>query len=568
MRRKESAMRWLLCAALLAALPMPAAGQITITRGSTVTGSLTSTSSLSARRPGAYADYYTFSGNAGDNIAITLTSTQFDTYLYLEGPGGVLIAENDDSGLSSDSRIPPQSGMLTLPATGVYRIEVTSYATNTFGTYTLVLDGDCVPPLRGVIRHDLLHYVTEPDANGARLLAGEASTDRVNQILAGFYQIPLPAYPNQRFCGALDIAPGVRAEVFVPTAAEKGGNYSQSGLVVWDPMTRQVLPDGTEQMMPFPGNIVPLSRLQPGTVFAWRLANLLPSNPGVSPPQPAAGNTSPQTFTFRFTSAQGYQNLGVLNILLNNFLDGRHACYLAYVQPQRLLYLVNDAGDGLLPAITLNGSGSIGNSQCTIYGAGSSAVHQGNTVTLTLNMSFSSAFAGNKVWYLAARDVLENNSGWQALGTWSVPTPPPTNPRVVDMSPSRGSWPEGNFTFRFADDAGWQNLGVVNMLLNDFLDGRRACYLAYARPINVLYLVNDTGDGLLPGLVVNGTGSLSNGQCTVSNPTATGSGNTLTISMKISFPGGFAGNRIWYLAARDVAERNSGWQAMGSWTVE
>jgi hypothetical protein len=103
------------------------------------------------------------------------------------------------------------------------------------------------------------------------------------------------------------------------------------------------------------------------------------------------------------------------------------------------------------------------------------------------------------------------------------------------MSPSRGSWPEGNFTFRFADDAGWQNLGVVNMLLNDFLDGRRACYLAYARPINVLYLVNDTGDGLLPGLVVNGTGSLSNGQCTVSNPTATGSGNTLTISMKISF---------------------------------
>jgi hypothetical protein len=175
-------MQWFLCAALLAALPMPAAGQITITRGSTVTGSLTSTSSLSARRPGAYADYYTFSGNVGDNIAITLTSTQFDTYLYLEGPGGVLIAENDDSGLSSDSRIPPQSGMLTLPATGVYRIEVTSYATNTFGTYTLVLDGDCVPPLRGVIRHDLLHYVTEPDANGVRLLAGEASTTSVQNV--------------------------------------------------------------------------------------------------------------------------------------------------------------------------------------------------------------------------------------------------------------------------------------------------------------------------------------------------------------------------------------------------
>jgi hypothetical protein len=36
-------------------------------------------------------------------------------------------------------------------------------------------------------------------------------------------------------------------------------------------------------------------------------------------------------------------------------------------------------------------------------------------------MSFTSSFAGNRVVYLAARDVAEHNSGWQALGSWTVP---------------------------------------------------------------------------------------------------------------------------------------------------
>src|SRR5207302_1263376 len=48
---------------------------------------------------------------------------------------------------------------------------------------------------------------------------------------------------------------------------------------------------------------------------------------------PAGGNTATQQFQFVFTDSAGYQDLGVLNILINNFLDGRHACYLAYSQP-------------------------------------------------------------------------------------------------------------------------------------------------------------------------------------------------------------------------------------------
>jgi hypothetical protein len=86
-----------------------------------------------------------------------------------------------------------------------------------------------------------------------------------------------------------------------------------------------------------------------------------------------------------------------------------------------VLYLVNDAGTALSAGLALNGSGTVSNSQCSVNAAGSSATGSGNILTLTLNMSFSSAFNGNRVIYMAARDSTEaNNSGWQSMGSWTV----------------------------------------------------------------------------------------------------------------------------------------------------
>jgi hypothetical protein len=72
----------------------------------------------------------------------------------------------------------------------------------------------------------------------------------------------------------------------------------------------------------------------------------------------------------------------------------------------------------------------------------------------------------------------------------------------------------------------------------------------------------------LPALEVNGRGNLANSQCLVENPTVSASGNTLTLTMTISFPSSFNGNRVWYLAARDGADTSSDWEAAGSWTVQ
>jgi len=302
----------------------------------------------------------------------------------------------------------------------------------------------------------------------------------------------------------------------------------------------------------------------PSQGTAWATGAEPPNRaPIVVGANPGTGTTASQTFAFTVSDADGWQDLGVVNVLVNSALDGRHACYLAYARSINVLYLVNDAGTALLPGLLVNGTGSLSNSQCTITNPTVSGT--GNTMTLTMNMSFPTTFAGYKVFYMAVRDSLENNSGWQPVASWAVPPMTTTSPRVTGMTPGRGSGTSGQVTFQFSDSHGWQNLGVVNMLLNTALDGRHACYMAYARTINVLYLVNDAGDGLLPGLVVNGTGSLSNSQCTITNPTVSGSGNTMTLQMNIAYGASFNGNRIWYLAARDVLENNSGWQAAGTW---
>jgi len=295
----------------------------------------------------------------------------------------------------------------------------------------------------------------------------------------------------------------------------------------------------------------------------------LPAAVGVSP---ASGSGSNQTMVFTFSDPRGWQDLGVVNILINTFLDGRQSCYIAYSRPLNALYLVNDAGNGLLPELPLNRSGSVGNSQCTVSTAGFSASGIGNTLTLTLNLTFSAAFAGNHVVYLAAGDVAENNSGWQPSGTWSVPVTPPPGPAVGAVSPANGSGLNQMFSFTFTDGDGWQDLGIVNILINSSLDGRQACYLAYSRPANAFYLVGDAGDpSAYSGMLLPGSGSLGNSQCTVSVGAATVAviGNALTLTLSIGFPAAFGGNKVIYLAARDSTDAtNSGWQAVGTWTVQ
>jgi len=135
---------------------------------------------------------------------------------------------------------------------------------------------------------------------------------------------------------------------------------------------------------------------------------------------PGRGSGLSQVFSFTLNDNVGWQDLGIINVLINSSLNGNQSCYLAYSNPLTTLYLMSDSGGGLLPGMPLNGSGFISNSQCAIDGAGSSVTSSGSSLTLNLSVSFSSSYLGDAIVYVAARDAAGHNSGWQPMGTWSV----------------------------------------------------------------------------------------------------------------------------------------------------
>jgi serine protease Do len=82
---------------------------------------------------GSLYDEYTFEAEAGQSVTIDLESSDFDPYLALFGPDGQLVGENDDVSESNrNSRL-----IVTLPATGLYRVVVNAYDSTGRGEYLL-----------------------------------------------------------------------------------------------------------------------------------------------------------------------------------------------------------------------------------------------------------------------------------------------------------------------------------------------------------------------------------------------------------------------------------------------
>jgi hypothetical protein len=148
------------------------------------------------------------------------------------------------------------------------------------------------------------------------------------------------------------------------------------------------------------------------------------SNPSVKSTVPSSGGGLSGTFTFAFTDTKGWTT-GLVDVLVNNYLTGVSACYFAFVPSgTHPLYLLDDAGDNghYLGNVAFDalgrGSGSATNSQCTINGVGSSFSISGSLLTLTLNISFTPSFGGDRIFYEGSVDGA--SSGWMAMASWMV----------------------------------------------------------------------------------------------------------------------------------------------------
>jgi len=101
--------------------------------GQTVNGALSANDPT--RSSGQYADAYTFEGQQGQTVEVRLSSSAYDPFLAISGPGAFQ-AENDDD-MESSEPLRNSRLVVTLPQTGTYRIQATSFATGSTGDYRL-----------------------------------------------------------------------------------------------------------------------------------------------------------------------------------------------------------------------------------------------------------------------------------------------------------------------------------------------------------------------------------------------------------------------------------------------
>jgi hypothetical protein len=154
--------------------------------GQTINGTLATSSGCYDYESGTdrwYDDVYTFTGTAGQKVAITMNGVGgFDPYfaLYLGNTDALAnwIAADDDGGGGVNARMPAGTGYITLPSTGTYFIWASTYAANTGGRYTLTLSSESASAVAEVLEYyhsGLDHYfMTANQAEAAGLDANSA----------------------------------------------------------------------------------------------------------------------------------------------------------------------------------------------------------------------------------------------------------------------------------------------------------------------------------------------------------------------------------------------------------
>ncbi|MEP7326797.1 MAG: PPC domain-containing protein, partial [Gemmatimonadota bacterium] len=115
----------------------PARAQGNLKLGQSASGSL-SKSDSKLESDSSYYDMWTYNGKSGETIRVTLTSSDFDSYLSVgrEDGGDFSEIDSDDDGAGgTNSKV-----VITLPEDGEYEVRVNSLSAGETGDYTVLVE--------------------------------------------------------------------------------------------------------------------------------------------------------------------------------------------------------------------------------------------------------------------------------------------------------------------------------------------------------------------------------------------------------------------------------------------
>lgn len=149
--------------------------------------------------------------------------------------------------------------------------------------------------------------------------------------------------------------------------------------------------------------------------------------PVASAPTPLVTYLTPSTpttqdVTFNLNAQGGSADVSQLRLYLG--FDGTDVgdCLILYDRLTHTLLLRSDgAGESWLTAIGIGSSQTQENSQCKIFGSGSSAANFGRNTQLAVRVQAKPAFAGNRVMKVWLNNTNNQSWGWADVGNWIVP---------------------------------------------------------------------------------------------------------------------------------------------------
>lgn len=310
--------------------------------------------------------------------------------------------------------------------------------------------------------------------------------------------------------------------------------------------------------------LVPLAAL-----FGACGSSISRSDPAL-PLSPSDGSGAEQVFTAVFSDPNGADHLESAKVLINEYVDGRGACFVLYIRQENSFFLVNDSGEGSTRMKAGNG-GDLSNSQCRLAGAGSSATVAGNRLKLVLDLHFMRGFTGKKRLFLASRNVAGKETALQPAGNWYVRVGCAQGnwfPSAEWTAPGSGGGKSGTFTFTYSAPAGPASLDDIRVLFNRTSDGASACYVAYDRTTGSIKLADDDGSKFA-SIPLKSNQTVGNSQCFVAAAGSSLSENATALTWKIAitFKPAFAGKKNVYLYALGCNQAESGMRKKGAWAV-
>jgi len=290
---------------------------------------------------------------------------------------------------------------------------------------------------------------------------------------------------------------------------------------------------------------------------------------------PDSGSSDRQTFALKYSSTLGATDLASTWVWFNETFSSTstNSCLLYYDQSTAALYLQGDSGTWMQGWIGY--AGTLQNTQCAVTLGASWVTLSGNTLTLHLTMTFTSAYAGTKNIYMYAANWSDMTSGWQNAGYWTVPGSVGTVGTAAavvtadSVSPSSGYGSRETFALRYSDSSGATNLSTMWVWFNaTFADtATDSCLLYYDQTNSTLYLLSDWGTWMAGTL--GDVATLQNSQCAVTLGASwvTTSANTVKLNLTMTFSPAYAGPKYIYMYAQNTSDVIAGWQSLGSWTV-